>query len=102
VFSEEGCMNRRGISLLGKRDRARDEHSLAQFRAISRANQKTSARHGRERHRDLKLRIVAPAGALVSLGPAVVEDVLALAVTLQVAGRDARDHTTLFQCEMTG
>ena len=47
--------------------------------------------NGRERHRDLELRIVAPAGALVGVGPAVVEDVLALGVGLRVAGRSGDD-----------
>ena len=41
--------------------------------------------------RDLQLRIVAPAGALVGVGPAVVEDVLALAMGLRVAGRGGDD-----------
>ena len=36
--------------------------------------------HRRERHRDLQLGIILPAGALQGVGPAVVEDIFALAV----------------------
>src|SRR6185437_3997714 len=46
----------------------------------------------RERHSDLELRIVIAAGALEGVGPAVIEHVFALGVTLGVAGRDAEDR----------
>ena len=44
-------------------------------------------RHRRERHRDLELGIILPAGALPRIGPAVVEHIFALAVALQIGGR---------------
>ena len=37
----------------------------------------------------LQLRIIAPAGPLVGVGPAVVEDIFALAVALEIAGHGA-------------
>ena len=40
---------------------------------------------------DLQLRIVAAAGALVGIGPAAVEDILALRMRFQIAGHDADD-----------
>src|SRR5690606_22365609 len=48
----------------------------------------------RERHRRLQLRIVTAAGALEGVGPAMVEDVFALAVRLGIAGYGA-DQVTL-------
>ena len=43
-----------------------------------------------ERHRDLQLGIIVAAGALVGLGPAVVEHVFAARMGFQVAGRGAQ------------
>ena len=40
----------------------------------------------RERRSDLEFGIVAPAGALVGVGPGVIEHVLALAMALEIAG----------------
>ena len=46
----------------------------------------------RERHGDLELRIVAAAGALISLGPAAVEHVFAARMALEVAGRGGKQR----------
>ena len=42
-------------------------------------------------HRGLQLRVIAPAGTLMSVRPAAVEDVLALRMRFQIAGHDADD-----------
>jgi hypothetical protein len=49
----------------------------ANVRRLPRRHQQASPRCRRKRHRDLKLRIIRAAGALVGLGPAAVEHVLA-------------------------
>ena len=58
-----------------------------------RAGRREQARTGcrRERHGDLELGIVAAAGALKGVGPAVVEDILAARVGLHVAGRGTEE-----------
>ena len=48
---------------------------------------------GRERHRDLEFRIIVAARALVGLGPAAVEDILAARMALDVAGRCAEQRS---------
>ena len=53
-------------------------------------DQQAPAGHRREGHRRLELGIVAPAGALIGVGPAMVEDVFAHGMALQVAGHDRR------------
>src|SRR5690606_23690661 len=50
---------------------------------------------GGEGHGAQQLGIVTPAGALISVGPAVVEDVFALTVALQIKGHDA-DNGAVF------
>ena len=57
----------------------------------SRRDQQPAPGHRRERRGDLKLGIVAPAGALVGVGPGVVEHIFALAVALEIAGRGGDD-----------
>jgi hypothetical protein len=53
------------------------------------AGEEARAGHGRERHRGLQLRIVVAADALERVRPAVIEDVFALRVAFQIAGRGA-------------
>ncbi len=84
-------MDRRGADLLAQRPQAGDERRPRGVAVGLWRDQQPRTGHGRERHRDLELRIVAPAGALVGVGPAVVEDVLALAMGLRVAGRRGDD-----------
>jgi NAD+ synthase (glutamine-hydrolysing) len=57
----------------------------------------------RERHGDLQLRIVPPAGALIGVGPAPVEHELAPAVRLQIA-RGGREQAPagVFQQQVLG
>ena len=45
--------------------------------AMPRRNQQPPAGDGRERHGDLKLRVIVEAGALIGVGPAMVEDIFA-------------------------
>src|SRR5712692_5219065 len=49
-------------------------------------DQQTAAGGGRERDRNLELRVVLAAGALVGLGPAAVEHVFAARMGFEVAG----------------
>ena len=51
-------------------------------------DKKAVPRHGREGYGGLKLRIIAAARQLVSLGPGVVEDVFAVRMGLEIAGQD--------------
>src|SRR5690606_7932060 len=57
--------------------------------------QEARAAHGGEGHGAQQLGIVTPARALIGVGPAVVEDVFALAVALEIEGHDA-DHGAVF------
>ena len=90
-LGQEGEMDRRGADLLAQRPQAGDERRPRGVAVGLWRDQQPRTGDGRERHRDLELRIVAPAGALVGVGPAVVEDVLALAMGLRVAGRSGDD-----------
>src|SRR5687768_18461377 len=46
--------------------------------------QQPSPRDGGERDRDLQLGIILPAGPLKAVGPAMIEDIFALAVSLEI------------------
>ena len=83
--------HRRDVHLVAKRDRAGEQHALAERPVDVRADQQARTGHRRERRGDDQLRIVAPAGPLVGVRPAVVEDVFGLAVRLQIDRRD-RGH----------
>jgi hypothetical protein len=52
-------------------------------------HQKAAAGCRREWHRDLKFWVVAAAGALIGVGPAVVEDIFALRVGFHIARHGA-------------
>ena len=52
-------------------------------------DQQALPRHRRERDGGLQLGIIAAAGALIGVGPAMIEHVLALAVRFQIAGHAA-------------
>ena len=65
------------------------------------ADQQARAGDRRERHRALQLWIIAAAGALECVGPAMVEDIFALAVRLQIAGHRAEQSALrILQPEM--
>ena len=56
---------------------------------------------GREGHGGLQLRIVAAAGALIGVGPGMVEDILAIGVGFQIAGHAGGDAASgVLQDEM--
>src|SRR5579872_6450563 len=80
-------VNRRGLGLFAQLPQGSDQRLARAFRRIAGYEEPASG-HRRERDRDLELGIIAAAGALVGVGPGVVEHVLALAVGLEVARRD--------------
>ncbi len=88
---QEGGVDRRGLDLLAQGPQAGDEGGGGLVRVLARGDQEARAGDRRERHADLELRVVAAAGALEGVGPAVIEHVLALRMGLQVAGGIA-DH----------
>ena len=79
-------MDRRRVDRLAQRAPAGDERLR---RAVGRVggDEQAAAGHRRERRGDLQLGIVLAAGALIGVGPGVVEDVFALAVRLEVGRR---------------
>jgi hypothetical protein len=58
-------------------------------------SQQPLARHRRERHGDLQLGIIVSAGALEGVGPAVIEDIFALAVGLEIGRRRGEQRPVL-------
>ena len=87
-FLGEGHVHRRGAALGGKGHGSAGECELAAIFIGARPDEEPSAGRRCEGHRHLQLRIVAAAGTLERLGPAVVEDVFAHRVGLEVAGKD--------------
>ena len=57
--------------------------------------QEARAGCGREGNGCLQLRVIAPAGTFEGVGPAVVEDIFALAVVLQIGGQGAEQAAGL-------
>jgi hypothetical protein len=52
---------------------------------------------------DLEFRVIAAAGALIGVGPAMVEDILALGMRFQITGRDPQNSSVGVLCgEMLG
>src|SRR5689334_15273363 len=78
VLGQERDVDRRDVALVAERDQAGRERFL--HRGGLRTGPREEARAGRrrERHADLELRVVAAPGALIGIGPAMVEDILAL------------------------
>src|SRR5215472_2647711 len=64
---------------------------VASFGCGTGAHQQPRARHRRERHRRQKLGIVTTAGSLISVGPAVIENVFAVGVRLRIERDDTID-----------
>ena len=90
----ESDVDRRGAGRLAQAAQRRDQRVPRAFWRVS-GDQQAPARDGREGRRDLNLGIVAPARVFIGLRPAVVEDVLAHAVRLQI-GRRRRDEAARF------
>ena len=85
---EEGRVHRGSTEAPAKLDGGRGEQPPVLGGAGVRAHQQPPARHRRERHRHLELRIVAPAGPLPGVGPGMVEDVFAVGMALEIKRRD--------------
>ena len=89
-------MQRRDLDLLGERGAGVEQLPLRLPVPVG-AEQAASG-GGREGNAGQQLGIVAAAGAVQRLGPSVVEDVLALGVSLEIQG-DAANHPLAFaQC----
>ena len=82
---DEGRMRGRQPALVGDRLERGDQRG--RDRGI--AQQQPRSRHRAERRGDLEFRVIAPARPLPGIGPALVEDILALAVALGVGGGDS-------------
>ena len=75
---EEGDVEAGDAEPVGHLHRGLEQHRLALDLTFAGADEEALARDGRERDRGLKLRIIAAAGALIGIGPAMVEDIFAL------------------------
>ena len=95
ALAQEGDVHARHAVALGTAVAAAAASSASSPPPRARPHQQAAPRHRREGHGDLQLGIVAAAGALVGIGPGVVEDVLALAVRFGVAGRAGDDLVLL-------
>ena len=58
---------------------------------LSLPRQQARTGHRGEWHSDLELGVVIPAGLLVGIGPALIEDVFAARMRLQISRRDPDD-----------
>ena len=88
VLRGEGDVQRRGADLAGQRGAGRGQQMTVGLGIRARLHQQAAAGHRREGHGCLELRVVASAGAFKGVGPAMVEDIFAHGVALQVAGHD--------------
>ncbi len=80
--------------------RQRGSHRLG---VGARPHQQAPSGRGRERHGHLELGVVVAAGALVGLGPAAVEHVLAARMRFQIAGHRAEERAVrAFREQMLG
>ena len=75
---------------LAKRDQPCGESLLRPVRVRAGPHQQPRSASRRERHRDLQFGIIAAAGTLISVGPALIEDVFAARMRFQVAGRSPK------------
>ena len=96
IFGERRLGFRRESDVqVGDADAPGDAHQRVGQRALQvaparpRRHQQARPGHRREGHGDDQLGIIAPAGPLVGVGPAPVEDVLALGMVLKIHRRDA-------------
>ena len=79
-------VNRRSLRLFAQLAQRPDQRVARALGRVGRDEQPAPG-HWREGHGHLKLGIIVAAGALVSVGPGVIEHVFALAVALEIAGR---------------
>ena len=89
---EEGDVQRGDAEPVGDLNRGlqQDRFALALLRAGP--DQQALAGDRREGDGGLQLRIIAAAGALIGVGPAMIEHVLALAVRFEIAGHAAEQR----------
>ena len=80
-----------GAGLVPQRPQAGDQHRRGSAALARRSNQEARAGDRRERHRDLELRVITPAGAVIGIGPGMVEDIFAHGMGLEIAGRGAEE-----------
>ena len=66
-----------------------EQQRFSLARVVAGADEEPLAGDRREGNRGLQLRIIAAAGAQISVGPAMIEDIFALAVRLQIARHTA-------------
>ena len=79
-----------------------DQGGAGFFGAWAIGDQQARAGRRGEGRSDLELGVVASAGALVGIGPAMVEDIFALAVALQEAGRRRQELASIVLDEEIG
>ena len=82
----EGDVDRGGVQRLAQRAPAGDQRFARAGRRVG-GDQQTPAGDRREGRGDLQLGIIVAAGALIGVGPGVVEDIFALAVRLEIGRR---------------
>ena len=88
VFGDEGPVRRGGARLATEFDRAGDQPVAVRRHRGAGPDQEPAPRRRRERHADLELGIIAPAGALIGIGPAIIEDIFAHRMGLQIGRHD--------------
>jgi hypothetical protein len=99
-LAREGDMDGGGLADAAQRYEATRQRVHDALGVDAVADQQPRPGRGGEGNRDLELRIIAPAGALIGVRPAAVEDVLALGMRFQIAGHDSGDAATDFGHEM--
>src|SRR5262245_1636986 len=77
-LGREGHVHRRGLAAAAHLGEPLGEQSADLVGLLARAREEAAAGRWRERHRHLELGIVAAAGALVGVGPAMIEHIFAL------------------------
>ena len=87
----EGDVERGGVEPVGQRRRGLEQERLALWPARSLAHEQARTGDRGEGHGGLQLRIVAAAGALIGVGPGVIEDIFAIGVGFQIAGHAGGD-----------
>src|SRR5271170_310528 len=102
VLREKCDVERRSMQFADGRGAGSQQHRPYTVFIAGRRHEKARSGDGREGHRGLQLRIIVAAGPLQSLRPALIEDVFALTVVLQIERQDARDSIVFFDDKMTG
>ena len=79
-------VERRGSGFFAKCAKPGNERLPRRF-AVPRRDEQPAAGDRRERHRDLQLWIIGQSRAVIGIGPAMIEDVLAHGMGLQIGRR---------------